>query len=93
MDPELDGEPYAEAEAGVDLADAESFDADVPDAEPYEDESGAGVAIEAPVTGDAAVDEAVAHLARAAGAPLEQQLPVLEAVHRTLQDRLADVEG
>ncbi len=46
-------------------------------------------------TGDDAVDAALARLAQAvsAGAPLEEQLPVLEAVHRTLQDRLADVEG
>lgn len=50
-------------------------------------------AVEAPVTGDAAVDDAVTRLAQLQGATLEEQLPVLEAVHRTLQDRLADVEG
>lgn len=48
---------------------------------------------DAPVTGDDAVDDAVRHLVAAVRAPLEDQLPVLEAVHRTLQDRLADVEG
>jgi hypothetical protein len=48
---------------------------------------------EPPVTGDEAVDQAVARLADAAAAPLEEQLPVFDAVHRTLQDRLADVEG
>jgi hypothetical protein len=44
-------------------------------------------------TGDPAVDEAMASLAAAAGEPLEHQLAVFDAVHRTLQDRLADVEG
>jgi hypothetical protein len=44
-----------------------------------------------PVTGDKAVDEAAAALAGVAGEPLEVRLGVLERVHRTLQDRLADV--
>jgi hypothetical protein len=38
------------------------------------------------------VDAAVGALAEVAGQPLEQRLGVLEHVHRTLQDRLADVE-
>ncbi len=46
-----------------------------------------------PRTGDLAVDDAVQRLVAVTGATLEEQLPVLEAVHRTLQDRLADVEG
>ena len=45
-----------------------------------------------PATGDQAVDAAVAALAGVATAPLEERLGVLEHVHRTLQDRLADVE-
>ena len=45
-----------------------------------------------PETGDQAVDEAVAALAEVAAQPLEERLGVLEYVHRTLQDRLADVE-
>ena len=45
-----------------------------------------------PHTGDQAVDAAVAALAGVAAAPLEERLGVLEHVHRTLQDRLADVE-
>jgi hypothetical protein len=45
-----------------------------------------------PETGDQAVDEAVAALAEVAAQPLEERLGVLEHVHRTLQDRLADVE-
>jgi hypothetical protein len=48
---------------------------------------------EPPATGDEAVDQATALLARAAAEPLETQLPVYDTVHRTLQDRLADVEG
>ena len=47
---------------------------------------------ETPRTGDQAVDDAVAALAGVADEPLEQRLGVLERVHRTLQDRLADVE-
>jgi predicted amidohydrolase YtcJ len=43
-------------------------------------------------TGDQAVDAAVAALAAVAAQPLEERLGVLEHVHRTLQDRLADVE-
>ena len=45
-----------------------------------------------PRTGDQAVDAAVAALADVAAQPLEERLGVLEHVHRTLQDRLADVE-
>ena len=47
---------------------------------------------ETPRTGDQAVDAAVAALAGVEAEPLEQRLGVLEHVHRTLQDRLADVE-
>ena len=46
-----------------------------------------------PHTGDDLVDAAVARLARVASEPLEDQLGVYDEVHRTLQDRLADVEG
>jgi predicted amidohydrolase YtcJ len=45
-----------------------------------------------PETGDRAVDAVVAALAEVAAQPLEERLGVLEHVHRTLQDRLADVE-
>jgi hypothetical protein len=45
-----------------------------------------------PETGDQAVDAVVAALADVAAEPLEARLAVLEHVHRTLQDRLADVE-
>ena len=44
-----------------------------------------------PVSGVDAVDEATAALAAVADEPLEVRLGVLERVHRTLQDRLADV--
>ncbi len=47
---------------------------------------------QSPRTGDPAVDAAVAELAGVAHEPLEHRLGVLERVHRTLQDRLADVE-
>jgi len=49
--------------------------------------------VKAPVTGDEDVDALIAQLVAHAAVPLEDQLPILEAVHRTLQDRLADVEG
>jgi hypothetical protein len=45
-----------------------------------------------PDTGDVAVDAVVAALAAVVSEPLEDRLGVLERVHRTLQDRLADVE-
>jgi hypothetical protein len=48
---------------------------------------------EAPQTGDAGVDEAVARLREAVSGPLEGQVAAYDAVHRALQDRLADVEG
>jgi hypothetical protein len=38
------------------------------------------------------MDALVAALADVAAQPLEERLRVLEHVHRTLQDRLADVE-
>jgi hypothetical protein len=47
---------------------------------------------EAPATGDDSVDAALAALAGVLDEPLETRLAVLERVHRTLQDRLADVE-
>lgn len=48
---------------------------------------------EAPQTGDAGVDEAVARLREAVSGPLDGQVAAYDAVHRALQDRLADVEG
>lgn len=48
---------------------------------------------EAPQTGDAGVDAAVARLAEAARGPLDGQVAAYDAAHRALQDRLADVEG
>ncbi|MFZ0158153.1 MAG: hypothetical protein WAL50_03900 [Kineosporiaceae bacterium] len=55
------------------------------------DEAEVGL-VQAPSTGDPGLDEALRELALASAVPLEDQLPVIEAVHRTLQDRLADVE-
>jgi hypothetical protein len=49
--------------------------------------------LEPPVTGDPVVDEAVRLVAKAVGGPLEDQVSVYEAVHRGVQDRLADVEN
>jgi hypothetical protein len=46
-----------------------------------------------PATGDPAVDEATADVAATAGETLETRLAAYERAHRTLQDRLADVEG
>ncbi len=46
-----------------------------------------------PQTGESDVDEAMLRLASVTGATLDEQLAVLESVHRTLQDRLADVDG
>jgi hypothetical protein len=46
-----------------------------------------------PVTGDDAVDAATAEVADTAADPLEARLTAYERAHRTLQDRLADVEG
>lgn len=45
------------------------------------------------VTGDDAVDEALARLADVEGLDLRAQLGVFESVHGALQDRLADAEG
>jgi hypothetical protein len=75
----------------VDPVDAQVDDAQVDD-EPGFDEPGFEVP-EPPQTGDPEVDEAVAAIAVAVGGPLEEQLAVYESAHRTLQDRLADVEG
>jgi hypothetical protein len=48
---------------------------------------------EPPITGDPEVDEVIAALAHAVTGPLQQQLDVYDSAYRTLQDRLADVEG
>jgi hypothetical protein len=54
------------------------------DAEPFE-------VPQPPVTGDPVVDEAALRVAAAAQQPLDTQVAAYEAVHRALQDRLADV--
>jgi len=46
-----------------------------------------------PVTGDDFVDAATAEVADTAADPLEARLAAYERAHRTLQDRLADVES
>ena len=46
-----------------------------------------------PHTGDDLVDAALESLSGVAEQPLLDQLTVYDRVHRTLQDRLADVEG
>ena len=46
-----------------------------------------------PVTGDLEVDEAVARLVDLPELDLGDHPTVFEAIHRTLTDRLADVEG
>ena len=46
-----------------------------------------------PATGDPTVDQATAEVAATFGEPLETRLAAYERAHRTLQDRLADVEG
>lgn len=49
--------------------------------------------LDVPHTGDVPVDEALTRLAEAEALPLEEQVGAFDAVHRTLQDRLADVDG
>jgi hypothetical protein len=49
--------------------------------------------LEPPHTGDLVVDEALTRLAETAHQPLEEQVNTFDAVHRILQDRLADVDG
>ena len=46
-----------------------------------------------PRTGDLEVDQALQAIAGAMADTLEEQVAVYEIAHRTLQDRLADVEG
>lgn len=47
---------------------------------------------EPPVTGDPVVDDVTRRVAEAAGQRLDVQATAYDAVHRVLQDRLADVE-
>lgn len=44
----------------------------------------------APVTGDSAVDAAVATLAALDGSPVREHVTVFESVHAALADRLAE---
>lgn len=68
---------------------------EAPDQPEQQDDSAAGAPVvpDAPQTGDQAVDEAVRLLAEAMSGPLEEQADAYDLAHRTLQDRLADVEG
>jgi hypothetical protein len=68
-------------------------DEPVIDEEPVFDEEAAFDFPDPPQTGDPAVDQAIGAVAQAIGGPLEEQLTAYDAAHRTLQDRLADVEG
>jgi hypothetical protein len=74
---------------------------DLSDPDGRREPGGLSEAIERPVdlpdppqTGDPDVDMAIAAVAQAVvGGSLEEQLVAYDAAHRTLQDRLADVEG
>jgi hypothetical protein len=66
---------------------------DLPPEPPEPPELGDETVASPPVTGDAAVDEAVAVLAEVSRLPLGDRPAVFEGVHRTLTDRLADVES
>jgi hypothetical protein len=98
----------AEAEAdAADAAEADAAEADPEpqgDADPPAAQPRSGAATDLPpdgprdeppppVTGDDAVDAATAEVADTAADPLESRLAAYERAHRTLQDRLADVEG
>jgi len=82
-------QPADHAELAGAVDDAEPAD----NTEPAEGQFDAPELPEPPHTGEPGVDEALTRLASVTGATLEEQLPVLESVHRTLQDRLADVDG
>ena len=51
------------------------------------------IVAEAPATGDARVDDAVAALSRLAGRPAEEHVAVLEQAHGRLRDILDDVDA
>ena len=44
------------------------------------------------VTGDEAIDQALAQLTDLASLPVREHVAVLDAVHQALQDRLVDAE-
>ena len=46
-----------------------------------------------PPTGDEAVDAALAELTTATAAPVAEQVEAYVGAHRSLQDRLADLDG
>jgi hypothetical protein len=79
---EPDGEPLGDVGAVDDTGIGQEASEDAPTPAP-----------DVPHTGDLAVDEALSRLAEAADLPLEEQVGTFDAVHRTLQDRLADVDG
>ena len=81
----------SEVDPGREVGPVRGAGADIGVEEP---EGGPGFAIpDPPQTGDLEVDAALAALADSIGGSLEEQLAAYEAAHRTLQDRLADVEG
>jgi hypothetical protein len=51
------------------------------------------IVAEAPATGDARVDDAVAGLSRLRGRPAEEHVAVLEEVHGRLRDILDDLDA
>jgi hypothetical protein len=90
----LEGSTMRDAQ-GLDAPELDSpgLDGQEPDQEQALEDEPAPDHPEPPRTGDPAVDEVIDAVARAVRGPLEVQLAAYETAHRTLQARLADVEG
>ena len=86
----MDGDIFAEESAVLDeiatFGDRPADDDDQGPREPRDEPP-------PPRTGDEAVDEATDEVAATRADSLESRLAAYEGAHRTLQDRLADVEG
>jgi len=79
------------SEAAEGMARRTSVDDELAQPGQAEQESIPAPAADRPLTGDPAVDDALARLDQVADQPLEIQLEVGEQVYRVLQDRLADL--
>jgi hypothetical protein len=85
----MDGDIFAEESAVLDelaVLEDQPTDGEAEEREPREEPP-------PPRTGDEAVDEATDEVAATRADSLETRLAAYERAHRTLQDRLADVEG
>lgn len=90
---EQDERPADEAEPVDERTEADAPGPAAPQATPAQAGKPAPAVLAADSTGDDRVDQALRRLAELDAAPVHEHAAVVEAIHRSLQDTLAEDEG